>query len=127
MEKFRKGCDDIERSMTNTVAISRMKGEAGLARGLGEEHGQGQETDSKTVLCIVAAQHWGEAEQGAAGFGSQPLAHKSLVYVITFFGVPNTWQILKIVSISLAPGKRGRRVYTSAMMQPTAQTSMGEL
>lgn len=54
-------------------------------------------------------------------------AHEPLVHVITFFGVPNTWQILKIVSISLAPGKRGRRVYTSAMMQPTAQTSMGEL
>lgn len=50
-----------------------------------------------------------------------------LFHIVTFFGVPNTWQILKIVSISLAPGKSGRRVYTSAMMQPTAQMSMGEL
>lgn len=55
------------------------------------------------------------------------LAHKLLSHIITFFGVPSTWQILKIVSISLAPGKSGRRVYTSAMIQPTAHTSMGEL
>lgn len=54
-------------------------------------------------------------------------AHRPLFRVVTFFGVPNTWQILKMVSISLAPGKSGLRVYTSAMMQPTAQMSMGEL
>ena len=63
----------------------------------------------------------------ARGHGELALAHKPLFCVITFFGVPNTWQILKIVSISLAPGKSGLRVYTSAMMQPTAQMSMGEL
>lgn len=55
------------------------------------------------------------------------LANRPLIPSITFFGVPNSWQILKMVSISLAPGKSGLRVYTSAMMQPTAQMSMGEL
>lgn len=55
------------------------------------------------------------------------MAHKPVSHNVTFFGVPSTWQILKIVSISLAPGKSGLRVYTSAMMQPTAHTSMGEL
>ena len=49
------------------------------------------------------------------------------VFNRTFFGVPKTWQILKMVSISLEPGKRGLRVYSSAMMQPTAHWSMGEL
>ena len=40
-------------------------------------------------------------------------------------GVPKTEQILKISSISELPGKSGRKVYSSAMMQPTAlQSSM---
>lgn len=46
---------------------------------------------------------------------------------LTFFGVPNTWQILKISSTSLVPGKRGLSVYSSAMMLPTAHISIGEL
>ena len=36
-------------------------------------------------------------------------------------------QILKISSNSLDPGKRGLKVYTSAMMQPMAHISIGEL
>lgn len=69
-----------------------------------------------------AAQGGGQGTQEAAA-----LSHRLLSHLITFLGVPSTWQILKIVSISLAPGKSGRSVYTSAMMQPTAQMSMGEL
>lgn len=34
----------------------------------------------------------------------------NMLCVITFFGVPNTWQILKMVSTSLEPGKSGLRV-----------------
>lgn len=40
-------------------------------------------------------------------------------------GVPITEQILNTSSISELPGNRGRKVYNSAMMQPTAQISMG--
>ena len=46
---------------------------------------------------------------------------------LTLVGVPSTEQILKSWSTSLLPGKRGRKVYTSAMMQPTAHRSTGEL
>lgn len=90
---------------------------------LPEDLGRGAWSRSRETLeqsvCWCCAALW----RGRAGSCCLWL----MVYGITFFGVPNTWQILKIVSISLAPGKRGRRVYTSAMMQPTAQTSMGEL
>ena len=68
-----------------------------------------------------------ERARAAQGGGRE---HRKLLLwptSFTFLGVPSTWQILKIVSISLAPGKSGRRVYTSAMIQPTAQMSMGEL
>ena len=47
--------------------------------------------------------------------------------ISTFVGVPSTEQILKISSTSLVPGKSGLSVYTSAMMQPTAHRSIGEL
>ena len=47
--------------------------------------------------------------------------------VLTFLGVPKTWQILKISSTSLVPGKSGLNVYSSAIILPTAHTSMGEL
>ena len=40
-------------------------------------------------------------------------------------GVPMTEQILNISSISELPGNKGRNVYSSAMIQPTAQMSMG--
>ena len=46
---------------------------------------------------------------------------------LTFDGVPRTVDTLKSWSISLLPGKMGRSVYSSAMMQPSAHTSMGEL
>jgi len=36
-------------------------------------------------------------------------------------------QTLNISSISELPGKRGRSVYISAMIQPTAQISIGLL
>lgn len=104
--------------MTNTAAVSRTKGEASFARGPGQRSMVKVKRDSRAVS-VGAAALW----RGRAGSCCLWL----MVYGITFFGVPNTWQILKMVSISLAPGKRGRRVYTSAMMQPTAQTSMGEL
>jgi hypothetical protein len=42
-------------------------------------------------------------------------------------GVPRTAQILNIWSTSLLPGKRGRRVYVSAIIHPTAHRSIGEL
>jgi hypothetical protein len=45
----------------------------------------------------------------------------------SFTGVPNTEHILKIISTSLAPGNNGRRVYNSAMIQPMANISIGEL
>ena len=45
----------------------------------------------------------------------------------TFDGVPRTLHTLKISSISLLPGNSGLSVYSSAMMQPTAQMSIGEL
>ena len=45
----------------------------------------------------------------------------------TFDGVPRTASILNIVSISLLPGKSGLSMYNSAIMQPTAHTSIGEL
>lgn len=47
--------------------------------------------------------------------------------MITFLGVPRTEHILKIWSISELPGNRGLKVYNSAIIQPTAQISMGEL
>lgn len=47
--------------------------------------------------------------------------------LLTFLGVPNTWQILKISSTSLVPGKSGLNVYSSAIILPTAHMSMGEL
>lgn len=47
--------------------------------------------------------------------------------VLTFLGVPKTWQILKISSTSLVPGKSGLNVYSSAIILPTAHISMGEL
>lgn len=47
--------------------------------------------------------------------------------ILTFLGVPKTWQILKISSTSLVPGKSGLSVYSSAIILPTAHTSMGEL
>lgn len=53
--------------------------------------------------------------------------NKNMVTLHTFDGVPRTLQILKISSISLLPGNSGLSVYSSAMMQPTAQMSMGEL
>ena len=40
-------------------------------------------------------------------------------------GVPMTEHILNISSISELPGNSGRKVYSSAMMQPTAHMSMG--
>ena len=40
-------------------------------------------------------------------------------------GVPSTEAILYSVSGSDEPGKRGRKVYSSAMMAPTAHRSMG--
>lgn len=39
-----------------------------------------------------------------------PSVQFNLLCVITFFGVPKTWQILKMVSTSLEPGKSGLRV-----------------
>jgi hypothetical protein len=39
----------------------------------------------------------------------------------------HTWQILKISSTSDDPGKRGRSVYSSAMIAPIAHRSTGEL
>ena len=42
-------------------------------------------------------------------------------------GVPMTEQILNTSSISELPGKSGRNVYNSAMMQPTAQMSIGQV
>ena len=49
------------------------------------------------------------------------------MHLFTESGVPSTEHILKISSTSLEPGKRGLNVYISAVMQPTAQRSMGEL
>jgi len=40
-------------------------------------------------------------------------------------GVPRTEQILNNSSISEFPGKSGLNVYSSAVMHPTAQMSMG--
>ena len=53
--------------------------------------------------------------------------NKNMFTLHTFDGVPRTLQILKISSISLLPGNSGLSVYSSAIMQPTAQISMGEL
>ena len=49
------------------------------------------------------------------------------MHLFTCVGVPNTEHILNIWSTSLEPGNKGRNVYSSAMMVPTAQISMGEL
>lgn len=83
----------------------------------------GFQKDSRMAGDQHAVRHRMEREHGKLPAS----AHRPWFRVVTFFGVPNTWQILKMVSISLAPGKSGLRVYTSAMMQPTAQMSMGEL
>ena len=45
----------------------------------------------------------------------------------TLVGEPRTEQILKIWSTEPVPGNSGLKLYTSAMMEPTAQMSMGEL
>lgn len=84
---------------------------------------QGRRTVWKTTRARKIPERARAAQGGGRDHGKLLLWPTSF----TFLGVPNTWQILKIVSISLAPGKSGRRVYTSAMMQPTAQMSMGEL
>lgn len=42
-------------------------------------------------------------------------------------GVPITEHILNISSISLLPGNKGLNVYSSAIIQPTAQMSIGLL
>ncbi|KAF3857968.1 hypothetical protein F7725_011169 [Dissostichus mawsoni] len=52
---------------------------------------------------------------------------RDLRLVGTHFGKRKFIEILKISSTSLFPGNRGLRVYSSAMMHPTAQMSMGEL
>ena len=46
---------------------------------------------------------------------------------ITCFGVPSIEHNLNIWSISELPGKRGRKVYISAIIHPTAQMSIGLL
>lgn len=42
-------------------------------------------------------------------------------------GVPKTEHILNISSTSLVPGNSGLEVYISAIIQPTAHRSIGEL
>ena len=45
----------------------------------------------------------------------------------TLVGVPITEHILKIISTSLDPGNMGLSVYNSAIIQPQAKISIGEL
>ena len=63
------------------------------------------------------AVNWGNLKFMAAA-SLNPSPHSRLS------GVPRTEQILNISSISELPGKSGRNVYSSAMMQPTALQSL---
>lgn len=58
---------------------------------------------------------------------AHPISSKLTSHWCTLVGVPRTEQSLNSSSTSLAPGNSGLNVYTSAMMQPTAHRSMGEL